>query len=92
VEVVDTGHPVTAGIPRIAIFDELYTDLVVDPDVVVLAAHARDATQHPLVWVRETPTRAVVTAFGHDDRSYDSTSHQALLRGAARWAGGRAPE
>jgi type 1 glutamine amidotransferase len=92
VEVVDTEHPVTAGIPRIAGFDELYTDLVVDADVHVLAAHLRDAARHPLVWVRETPTRAVVTAFGHDERSYDSGSIQALLRGAARWAGGRTPE
>jgi type 1 glutamine amidotransferase len=54
----------------------------------VLVAHDRDAASHPLVWVRESPTRAVATAFGHDERSFDSDSHRMLLRNAARWAGG----
>ena len=80
-------HPVTAGLSEIALFDELYVDLAVDDDVLVLCAHERDAASHPLVWVREDPTRAVATAFGHDERSYESASHRALLRGAARWAG-----
>jgi type 1 glutamine amidotransferase len=87
VPVVDGRHPVTAGLTEIALFDELYVDLAVDDDVLVLCAHARDAASHPLVWVREHPTRAVATAFGHDERSYESASHRALLRGAARWAG-----
>jgi type 1 glutamine amidotransferase len=80
-------HPVTAGLSEISLFDELYVDLAVDDDVLVLCAHQRDAASHPLVWVREHPTRAVATAFGHDERSYESASHRALLRGAARWAG-----
>jgi type 1 glutamine amidotransferase len=88
VPVVDGDHPVTAGVSQIAVHDELYTDLAVDPDVHVLVAHDRDAASHPLVWVRESPTRAVATAFGHDERSFDSDSHRMLLRNAARWAGG----
>ena len=87
IPVQGADHPVTAGLSEIALFDELYVDLAVDKDVLVLCAHERDAASHPLVWVREDPTRAVATAFGHDERSYESASHRALLRGAARWAG-----
>ncbi|GAA1957546.1 ThuA domain-containing protein [Microbacterium deminutum] len=90
VPVSESAHPVTAGLTGIALFDELYTDLVIDPGAQVLVAHTRDAASHPLVWVREHPTRAVVTAFGHDERSYESASHQALIRNAARWAGAEA--
>lgn len=88
VPVIDRGHPVTAELDEIRVFDELYTDLEVDPDARVLAAHVRDAASHPLVWVRENPTRAVVTALGHDERSFESAAHRTLLRDAARWAGG----
>ena len=87
IPVVDAAHPVTDGVPEIVVFDELYTDLAVDERVHVLAAHERDAASHPLVWVCEQPTRAVATALGHDERSYESASHRALMRGAARWAG-----
>jgi type 1 glutamine amidotransferase len=87
IPVTGGAHPVTAGIPEISVFDELYTDLAVDERVHVLAAHERDAASHPLVWVCEQPTRAVATALGHDERSYESASHRALMRGAARWAG-----
>lgn len=89
VPVLDREHPVTAGLAHVAAFDELYTDLAVDPGVRVLAAHERDAASHPLVWVREDPTRVVVTAFGHEERAYDSGSLRTLVREAARWAGGR---
>lgn len=87
IPVVDGEHPVTAGVSQIDVFDELYTDLAVDDHVHVLAAHQRDAASHPLVWVCDRPTRAVATALGHDERSYESASHRALIRGAARWAG-----
>lgn len=87
IPVADSEHPVTAGVSQIAVFDELYTDLAVDDHVHVLAAHERDAASHPLVWVCEQPTRAVATALGHDERSYESAANRALIRAAARWAG-----
>ncbi len=87
VPIVDRGHPVTADLSQIVLFDELYTDLTVDPGVRVLAAYERDAASHPIVWVRDDPTRIVVTALGHDERSYDSVTQQTLVRNAARWAG-----
>ena len=82
----DTHHPVTRGMPPVEVYDERYSDLVVDDGVRVLGVHDLDDVAHPVVWARETPTRAVVSALGHDERTYASTSHRELLRRAARWA------
>lgn len=75
------------------IFDERYTDLVVDSGVSVLAVHDLDGVAHPVVWTNETRpgtriVRSVVSALGHDARAYDSAGLRALLARAARWAGG----
>lgn len=90
VRVVDDTHPVTADLGEIVVFDELYTDLVIDTDVHVLAEHELDGVAHPLVWVRSPGSaRVVVSALGHDERSFASPSHRQLLVQAARWAGRR---
>ena len=86
VRVVDTDHPVTEGMPGIDVFDERYSDLAVDDGARVLAEHDVDGTAHAAVWVREQPTRAVVSSLGHDARAYDSPEHVALIQRAARWA------
>ncbi|MBW9095754.1 ThuA domain-containing protein [Microbacterium jejuense] len=96
VRVVDAVHPVTDGllrlvpgsaeVPHFDVFDERYSDLVVDDGARVLAVHDVDGTQHPAVWVREQPTRAVVSSLGHDERAYDSPDLGVLLQRAARWA------
>jgi type 1 glutamine amidotransferase len=89
VRVVDDAH----GIARadFAVFDERYTDLVVDEGATVLAVHDLDGVAHPVVWARETspgaaPVRALVSALGHDARAYDSEELRALLARGARWA------
>ncbi|MGC5172821.1 ThuA domain-containing protein [Micromonospora sp. DT81.3] len=85
-------HPVTARVTTgetgaFRLFDERYTDLAVDADVTVLAVHEHEGRTHPLVWTHEYgATRAVVSALGHDERSFASPEHVDLLRGAARWA------
>ena len=86
VRVVDTDHPVTEGMPGIDVFDERYSDLAVDDGARVLAEHDVDGTAHAAVWVREQPTRVVVSSLGHDARAYDSPEYVALLQRAARWA------
>jgi type 1 glutamine amidotransferase len=85
-------HPITAHLPTdrsgaFTLFDERYTDLEIDPDVTVLAAHEHEGRTHPLVWTHDHGrARAVVSALGHDERSFASPEHLALLRHAARWA------
>ncbi|GAA1465868.1 ThuA domain-containing protein [Microbacterium thalassium] len=87
VPVDDPSHPVTSGLATVTVFDELYTDVVVDPGAHVLVSHELEGRRHPLVWTREHPTRAVVCALGHDERAYASPDLQRLVRQAARWAG-----
>ncbi len=89
VRIVDADHEITAGMPHLDVFDERYCDLVVDADARVLAVHEVDGAEHPAVWVREHPTRAVACSLGHDERAYDSPALAALLRRAARWAARR---
>lgn len=84
--VVDPDHPVTEGMPDLELFDERYADLVVSADARVLAVHEVEGTRHPAIWVREQPTRAVVSSLGHDERAYDAVAYVALLQRAARWA------
>ena len=86
VRIVDGDHPVTEGMPPIDVYDERYSELVVDEGVRVLAVHDVDGVEHPAVWVRERPTRAAVSSLGHDERAFDSPAHVALLQRAARWA------
>lgn len=86
VGIVDAGHPITDRMPGIDVFDERYSDLAVDDGARVLAEHEVDGTAHPAVWIREDPTRAVVSSLGHDARAYDSPEHVRLLQRAARWA------
>lgn len=85
-------HPLTAGIDDFTIFDELYSFLRVRTSVQVLAAHWRDADQHPLIWVRESDKaygRAAYDALGHDARSFTSTEHLAMLGRLIDWLSGQ---
>ena len=86
VRVVDGDHPVSGRMPHLDVFDERYSDLVVDDGARILAVHDVDGAEHAAVWVREAPTRAVVCSLGHDERSYDAPGHIELLQRAARWA------
>jgi type 1 glutamine amidotransferase len=88
VRIVDAPHPLTAGIDDFALFDERYGGLILDDGLTVLSGHHLDDVTHPLLWVRESPVRTVVSALGHDERSYGSPEHRELLRRAARWAAG----
>lgn len=86
VRVVDGDHPVTARLAGFDVVDERYSDLAVDDGARVLAEHDVDGTAHPAIWVREKPTRAVVSSLGHDERAYDTPELVGLLQRAARWA------
>ncbi|GAA4178858.1 ThuA domain-containing protein [Gryllotalpicola koreensis] len=86
VEIVDDGHPITAGLTDFELHDELYTQLRVGAGAHVLAQHRLDGTAHPLVWTHRFGDAPVVyDALGHDAASYDSPEHRELLGRAAMW-------
>ena len=68
--------------------DELYSDLSVEPDNLVLASHRSKSGEVPLVWARTYgPHRArvVYDALGHDTATYDSAGHRELLERCVHW-------
>lgn len=80
--------PGAAALPGVVeLVDEVYCDLRVSGDVVVLADAEHDGRTHPLAWVREDArdARTAYDALGHDERSFDSPGHVALLERLAGW-------
>ena len=66
--------------------DERYSYLTVAGSSTVLLTQQHDGIDHPVVWVSGAPgVRCVYDALGHDVRSYDSPSRQALLRAEVAW-------
>lgn len=93
VEIVDRAHPVTRGLGDFVTDDELYTCLVGETPIHLLA-HAKsrvDQQYHPQAFVRDYGKgRVFLTTLGHDVRAF--TNHPAvgqLIRQGTAWAAGK---
>lgn len=68
------------------VLDERYTALRFAADAITVARAVDAEGVHPLVTARwEGPARVVYSALGHDERSYTSAAHRALLASALHW-------
>jgi type 1 glutamine amidotransferase len=86
VKIYAERHAIVAPLHDFTVFDERYSYLRTDKDVVPLATHEHDGIEHPLVWTWEYgQARVVYDALGHDARSYESAEHCELVRRAALW-------
>jgi type 1 glutamine amidotransferase len=86
-----TIEPNTAlsHLPAFTVHDELYSDLILDPNTNVLATGVSHAmvTPQPVVWQHQVGQgRVVYDALGHDSASLNHPIHAQLLRDAAHWA------
>ena len=88
VKSADPGSAAPRLVPdAILVFDELYTNLVIDEGVQVHATHEIASTTHPVIWSKQTgPVRAVVSTLGHDSHAYESATYREVLLRASRWA------
>lgn len=81
--------PSGAQITSFDVFDERYCQLQYVGHSVTVATHeAADPTQPrvPTAWVRENGrSRTAVDVLGHDEQSYRSQGHRALLARLATW-------
>lgn len=73
------------------VWDERYCRLQQVGESTVVAQHDGAAGPEPTAWVRrQGRSRVAVDVLGHDERSYESAGHRALLVTLARWAAARA--
>jgi len=71
------------------VFDERYAGLQRVGRSEIVATHEVDGAVHPTAWTRVVGrARVAADVLGHDERSYDSAGHRALLSSLARWASG----
>jgi type 1 glutamine amidotransferase len=91
VRIVDGEHPVTRGLKDFETDDELYTCLVGDAPIHLLAqARSRvDHKEHPMAFTREYGRgRVFLTTLGHDVKGYTNVCTAQMLRQACAWAAG----
>lgn len=93
VEIVDKNHPVTRGVGDFETDDELYTCLVGDAPIHLLAqAKSKvDQQSHPQAFVRDYGKgRVFLTTLGHDVRAFTKNPAVGqLIRQGTIWAAGR---
>lgn len=81
------AFPDGSAVADVDVDDEQYLRLQRIGRSHTVAEHEVDGARHPAVWVRDHgPARIAVDALGHDERSYDSADHRALLLRLAHWA------
>lgn len=86
VDVVDTGHPISAGLEHLHVRDELYCHLQVESTAQVLVTHRLEGEDHALVWTHEhAGVRVVYDALGHDAQAYAGPDRRELLRREVGW-------
>ena len=94
VEIADRAHPVTQGLNDFETNDELYTCLVGDAPIHLLA-HAKskvDGKHHPMAFVRDYGKgRVFLTTLGHDVQAFTNSSVPDLMRRGCAWAAGLTP-
>ncbi|WP_245861235.1 ThuA domain-containing protein [Microbacterium aurantiacum] len=83
-----TGGELPSGptIEAFAVFDERYARLQQFGERQVVATHLVDGAVEPTAWVRQHgASRIAVDTLGHDEESYASAGHRALLARLAGW-------
>ncbi|MGL4943875.1 MAG: ThuA domain-containing protein [Thermoguttaceae bacterium] len=86
VKVVDKAHPILQGVDDFEIFDEVYGNVYVNPDVhVLLTTDHPDATRQ-LAWTwRFGKTPVFVLLLGHDKKSYRNAQFRQILKQGIHW-------
>jgi type 1 glutamine amidotransferase len=80
-------HPVTDGLSRFELADEVYHCLEIQPDVdLLLEARVPGGEWQAVAWCHEwAEGRVVYDALGHGPESLASSPHRRLLRQSMQW-------
>jgi type 1 glutamine amidotransferase len=94
VRIVDRSHPVTRGMTDFETDDELYTCLVGDKPIQLLASAKSkvDNLDHPMAFVCDYGRgRVFLTTLGHDLRAFTNSCVPQLLRQGCAWTANLLP-
>lgn len=91
VQIVDGEHPATRGLKDFETDDELYTCLVGDAPIHLLARakSSVDQREYPMAFARDPGKgRVFLTTLGHDVKAFTNSCVPQLLRQGCAWAAG----
>jgi len=94
VEIIDANHPVTKGLKSFEVEDELYTCLVGESQIKILAeARSKvDGVEYPMAFVLNYGKgRVFNSVLGHDVNSINNPSVAELFRRSCAWTAGAKP-
>ena len=90
VTILDTKHPITAGLKDFTIRDEIYWGFRVGSDVHPLLSTTHPKAGKPLMWTRtEGKSRVVFLQLGHDHFAFENANFRDLVARSIRWAARR---
>jgi uncharacterized protein len=90
VTILDTKHPITAGLKDFTIHDEIYWGFRVGSDVQPLLGTTHPKAGKPLMWTRtEGKSRVVFLQLGHDHFAFENPNFRELVARSIRWVARR---
>lgn len=89
VDIIDSSHPVMAGINEFETWDETYVHSHLNDDMTILMERVEGDHREPWTWVREQGKgRVFYTAYGHDERTWSKPEFHNLVANGVLWAVG----
>ncbi|MDC6406128.1 MULTISPECIES: PVC-type heme-binding CxxCH protein [Maribacter] len=86
-EVVDKEHPITKDLKPFETWDETYVHDKIADDIHVLMERVEGDHREPWTWVKNYGEGKVFyTAYGHDERTWNNTGFQNLVKEGILWA------
>ncbi len=88
-EITAANHPVMIDLMPFATWDETYVHQRINPDMTVLMERVEGNHREPYTWVRNVGNgRVFYTAYGHDQRTWQTPGFLELLQNGIFWAMG----
>ncbi|SHN18000.1 hypothetical protein SAMN04488057_109120 [Cyclobacterium lianum] len=86
--IADKDHPISLAIEDFEIFDEIYGQVFISPDVNVLISSSHSESMEHLMWSREVnpKTRSVYLQPGHGPGIFADSRYRNLLKNSILWA------
>ncbi|NHE57755.1 ThuA domain-containing protein [Cyclobacterium plantarum] len=88
VKIADKDHPIVWGMEDFEIFDEIYGQVFISPQVNVLISSSHSESMEHLMWTREinSKTRSVYLQPGHGPGIFADPRYRKLLKNSIEWA------